>query len=101
MCDIVLSHPRKVPNAEISCVWDGDLLYGHAVGALEDHLSEGGGGAFSKEALQEATFERVDQLGFPNAGCSTDQELHSVQWDLAQLQLTDVLLSKVILNETN
>ena len=83
MRDVVLSHPGKVPNAEVASVRDGDLLHGHAVGTFEDHLSEGGGRSLSKETSEEVTFERIDQLCLPDTGRSADEELHSVHRDLA------------------
>ena len=83
VCDVVLPHPREVPNAEMAGVWDGDLLYGHAVGTFEDRLSESGGRTLSKETAQETALDGVDELCLSDAGCSTHQELYSVQRHLA------------------
>ena len=79
MSNIIFFHAGKIPDTEVSCIWDDARLDVDAVCAFEDHVCEIRCGSSAKQTAQDVALEGVDQLCFSHPSCPTHKELGSVQ----------------------
>ena len=94
---VILLHPRKIPDAKISCIWDDARLDDDAMCTSEYRVSDIGCCSSTKQAAEEVALEGVDQLCLPHPSCPTHEEFGSRKGFLAKKEFVHIVVSKIVL----